>query len=78
MITPHEYLDLDNSVINIAGMMIRIFLEVEMIKYDELYNRIKVLKGEKVQYVYIYALDLLFLLGKINYDKESDVLELVK
>lgn len=78
MLRPHEFLDLDNCVIKISAIIIKILKENKIMKYIELYNLTYQINGKDIDYVFISALNFLFLLGKIEYDKESDTLELVE
>lgn len=78
MIKPHKFLDLDNCVISLSALILRILKENKIMKYDELYNIIYKNKGEKIKYSFIFALDFLFLLGKLQYYADNDTLELIE
>ncbi len=77
MIKAHEYLDLDNSVINVSGMIIKELIVAQRLTYDELHTRIYKINGERMKYVFLYAIDLLYLLGRLTYHKETDSMELI-
>lgn len=77
MIKPHKYLDLKNCVISVSALMLKIMQENRIIKYDELFDYVIKANGDNVKYIFVPALDFLFLLGKIEYYQESDSLELI-
>lgn len=77
MIRPHKYLDLNNCVINISTEILKILIEIKLIKYDELFQRLYSKKGESIKELFIPSLDFLFLLGKIEYSSINDCLELI-
>jgi len=76
MIKPNKFLDINNSIIKISSDIIKILLKDKVIKYNNLYNQIIVKNGENSKYVFINALDFLYLFNKINYDSNNDTLEL--
>lgn len=76
MITAHKYLNLDISVIKISAMMIGKLKEVPSIKYEDLLNYLVSCVGDKSKDVFPYALNFLFLLGKLSYTKENDTFKL--
>ncbi len=79
MIRPHKYLNLDVSVINISGLIIEVLRENEIVPYSELLQIIVSKKGKSVVDNYPYAINFLFLLGKIEYYKSPlDAFSLVK
>lgn len=77
MITPHKLLDLEYSLLNVAGKIISILKQTRAIGYDELYA-IVTRNGEveRAKYVFPLSLGFLFLVGKLNYDQNGDVIEL--
>lgn len=77
MIKPYEYLDLDKSVIYISSLIIEEIKDINLIKYNELYKKICIMIGEQANENFIYAIDLLFLLGVVRYNNENDILELI-
>ncbi|QZY56666.1 ABC-three component system middle component 8 [Crassaminicella profunda] len=78
MIKPHKFLNLDNCVINISSMIIEQLQINGIMTYNELYEAIYRVNGENMKYIFMPAISFLFLLGKINYYKESDTLELIE
>ena len=77
MITPHKYLNLDLSVLNTGGLILNIMKQLNMMKYDELLNKILLERGEAAKEVFIPALGFLFLFGKIEYHKDIDTIEFI-
>ena len=78
MITPHKYLDLSLSLLNLGGVILNIVKEDGAIKYDELLKRVILARGENVKDVYILTLSFLYILGKIEYQREIDTIEYIK
>lgn len=78
MISPHKYLDLDLSVINLGGVILKVLLEHEVIKYDELLDKVLLATGESAKEVFVPTLSFLYVVGKIEYNREIDSIELRK
>ncbi|MBX2956608.1 MAG: hypothetical protein KF846_10640 [Cyclobacteriaceae bacterium] len=76
MISPHKYLDLNLSVINLGGVILNVLLEQELIKYDELLERVLFSNGESAKEVFVPTLSFLYTIGKIEYRQEIDSIEL--
>lgn len=77
MIAAHKYLDLNLSVLNMGGLILNIMKEFSMIKYDELLEKITLARGENAKEVFVPTLSFLYLLGKIEYHKDIDAIELI-
>lgn len=78
MLVPSKYMDYKVSVVNIAASIINILLHNGTCYYVEVLNQIKMNHGENSKYEFQNALNFLYLLGKINYYYENDILELIK
>lgn len=76
MITAHKYLNLDLSVINLGAVIIDKLKKEKLLQYTELQSLIVTALGEKAKEVFPYAINFLFLLGKINYLTELDAFQL--
>lgn len=76
MITAHKYLNLDLSVINLGAVIIDKLKKEKLLQYTELQSLIVAALGEKAKEVFPYAINFLFLLGKINYLTELDAFQL--
>ena len=78
MITPHKYLNLDLSILNLGGVILSIIKEDSVIKYNELLGKVILARGENAKEVFIPTLSFLFLLGKVEYKKDIDTIEFIK
>ncbi len=72
MIRPDKHTNLDLSLMNISSFILNRLLSSTDIGYDALKDMIISEMGEKCIVNYPYALNFLFLLGKIDYLQESD------
>lgn len=78
MIAPHKYLDLNLSILNLGGVILNFLKEQGEVKYDDLLERVTLTQGPSAKEVFIQTLSFLYLLGKIEYKKEIDTIELIK
>lgn len=78
MIKPEKYLDPDVSVLSVSAMIIELFKSGNLLTYSEVFQKVIKKKGDQAKVIFLPALDLLFLLGKIEYHKEIDTLEFKK
>ena len=78
MIAPHKYLDLNLSVLNLGGVILNILKKEEIIKYNDLLNKVILNRGENAKEVFLPTMSFLYLLGKVEYHKETDTLEFLK
>ena len=78
MIAPHKYLDLNLSILNLGGLILNLIKEDGAVKYDELLKKVILARGASVKDVFIPTLSFLFVLGKIEYQKEIDTIEFIK
>ncbi|MCZ8236812.1 MAG: hypothetical protein O9310_00120 [Leptospiraceae bacterium] len=67
MITPHKYLNLDLSMLNISAFILQEFKKNSILPYDEIVNSCINSFGENVKDVIPYALSFLYILEKIEY-----------
>ena len=77
MIKPSKYMNLDLSVINIGGMILKSLSTCPIQKYDELEDYVVSLYGDSAKEVFLNSLSFLYLLGKINYQSKSDAIQLI-
>lgn len=78
MISAHKYLDLNLSLLNLGGVILNIIKEDNAVKYDELLEKVILARGINAKEVFIPALSFLYLLGKIEYQKDIDTIEFIK
>ena len=76
MLIPNKYTNLDNSILKIGGDILRILTQREIVTYDEVLTEVTNLNGNKSKINYLYSLNLLFLLGKIEYFEKEDMLKI--
>jgi len=78
MLRPEKYLNLDNSVISISAQIIKYLRKSKNLSIPELINKLISLKGENVRENFLPALNLLYLIGKIDYIAKADLFKLIK
>lgn len=78
MIAPHKYLDLNLSLLNLGGVILTIIRVDGAVKYDELLEKLILIRGKSAKEVFIPTLSFLYILGKIEYQKDIDTIEFVK
>ncbi|MCW1928366.1 ABC-three component system middle component 8 [Bhargavaea beijingensis] len=77
MLKPDKFTELNRSVIYAVAVLITVFKENEYkCSYENLYKALEKQLGEDTLYLFLPAVDFLFLLGKVDYDIETDVLEM--
>lgn len=76
MITPDKYLNLKFSLINVSAFVIRALKKINVLAYAELEIEVERLLGEEARKILPYALNFLYLLNKIEYNKKIDSLSL--
>ena len=72
MIRPDRHTNLDLSVVNISSFILKELNVFYDISYDTLLEKVTDTLGEQSRENYPYALNFLFLLGKIRYDQGND------
>ena len=75
MIQPDRYTNPDFSVINISSVILEKLIKENRISYDKLLKEVIYKVGDEAKENYPYALNFLFLLGKINYISQNDSFE---
>ena len=75
MIQPDRYTNPDFSVINISSVILEKLIKENRISYDNLLKEVIYKVGDEAKENYPYALNFLFLLGKINYISQNDSFE---
>ena len=78
MIAPNKYLDLNLSVINLGGIILKILQSSGIMRYDDLLDRLIFVQGENAKEVFSSTLSFLYLLGKIQNNKNLDTIELLR
>lgn len=74
MIEPQKYMDLELSLVNISYFLLSKLKKEKALKYDTALDFATMLFGDDVKETFLPALNFLFLLGKIKYNKEKDTI----
>lgn len=72
MIKLDRHSNIDISVINISAFILKQLSSYYDVKYDELLKKIVQNIGENARENFPYALNFLYLLGKVKYIEEKD------
>ncbi len=72
MIKPDRHTNPDISVINISAFILKQLNMFYDISYDELMKQVVDNIGERAKENYLYALNFLYLVGKLTYFEETD------
>ncbi|URJ44115.1 hypothetical protein MF628_003797 [Paenibacillus polymyxa] len=76
MIKPHKFMNIRNSLLNVASSIIINLKQEEKQPYDELLNNVSKSFDDDIGDVFILALTFLYSLEVIEYDKEKDQVKL--
>lgn len=77
MIKPSKYTNIDLSVIGLSSEILKLLLSENPLKYNQVIGRIIHKKGEGVKQNFLLALSFLYLIGKIEYMPNEDVIKLI-
>lgn len=72
MIKPDRHMNPDFSVVNISAFILKQLNPFYEISYDDLLKKVTENIGEGAKENYPYALNFLYLLGKIIYSEQTD------
>lgn len=72
MIRPDRHTHLDHSVVNISAFILQELNAYYRVSYDVLLDRVTDTLGTQARENYPYALNFLYLLGKLKYDQKTD------
>lgn len=78
MIKPNKYTNLDLSVLNVGGMILKSLSTCSVQKYGDLENHVVAGLGEPAKAVFVNALSFLYTVGRINYQSTTDTINLVQ
>ena len=76
MLKPDKHLNLDYSILNISALILRELKINSLMTFDDLSKLIVSKIGDVAKESAVYALNFLFLLGKITYHTNIDSFEL--
>lgn len=72
MIKPDRHTNPKYSILNISTVILSELNVFYSIQYDNLLNKITDTLGDEAKINFPYALNFLFLLGKLNYEQTTD------
>lgn len=77
MIKPTKYTNIDLSVLGLSTEILKMLLSENTLKYNQIIGRIIQKKGGESKQNFLLALSFLYLLGKVEYFPEEDVIRLL-
>ncbi|ODS83254.1 ABC-three component system middle component 8 [Devosia sp. 66-14] len=75
MITPQKHMNLDVSVLRVSSLALREVRRRRVMEFQSLRSKIVRLVGSDADLVFLPALSLLYLLGRLEYHPKNDSLE---
>jgi hypothetical protein len=75
MITPKKHMNLDVSVLRVSSLMLKEIRRRRVIEFHKLRQKMLKSVGSDADLVFIPALSLLFLLGRMEYHDKNDTFE---
>lgn len=72
MITPNKHTEIKYSVLYVAGLILKEIMKSGVVPYSELKGFIVQLLGKEVSVVFPQSLSFLYLMNKIEYNKDID------
>lgn len=78
MIKPDKYTNLNLSLVNIGGVVLKSLCNCTIQKYEDLENHVTSVLGENSKLLFVPALSFLYAIGKISYKPSSDTINLVQ
>lgn len=77
-IRPNKYTNTDLSVLGISVTIVDSLTKTDSSKYDTLLNKIIRKRGDQARKNYTLALVFLYSIGKVHYDRKTDMVILNK
>lgn len=75
MLKPRKHLDLDTSILRVFALMLREMQRRGVCEFEKLRRIILKRVGPDGEIAFLPALDLMFLLGRVDYHLKNDTLE---
>lgn len=72
MIKPDRYLNPDWSILNISMFILTKLSKHYYMNYDDLLDMVKLALGNETKENFPYAINFLYLLGKLEYSEQQD------
>jgi len=76
MLKPHRFMDLDYSVVNVSSLVVQCLLERGGYELHKILDYARVSCEEINEQDVMLAVSFLYLLGKVEYEKESDLVRM--
>lgn len=76
MIQPTKHMNLDTCVLHCAALVVEILQQESPLEYDSTLQRLRDGLSDNARFQFPYALNLLYLLGAVDYNLETDTLYL--
>lgn len=77
MIRPEKHLDLNSCVLRAASILLSKLKSTRICTYTDLRGSLAVI-GEDMDITFVHAVNLLYLLGRVEYHSQTDSLEYIK
>lgn len=77
MLVPSKHAHPDHTVLNAAAAALRLLRRAGVVTYDELYEAVQK-ATKRADYLLIPAVDLLYLVGLVDYLPKADAFELME
>jgi hypothetical protein len=74
LIRPTKYLDLNSCVLRVVAVILEELRKLPAISLNELESTVQSKAGENAKYNFLSALNFLYIIGKLDYDEESDAI----
>lgn len=75
IINPTKYTRIDTSILGISFEIIKILKKDPIQDYNQIFERIVNKKGDEAKTNFLLSLSFLYILKKIQYHKDDDVIE---
>lgn len=74
MIKPDRYTEPTTTVLSVAAELLYLLITCEVVAISDAESRIRKYLGEEALFNFVPAVSLLYILGRISYEPESDSL----
>lgn len=78
MLVPEKHMNLELSTIRVTSILIELLKKNKIISYDFTLKYLESILGKKAKYIFIDSLNVLFLMGKIEYDIKKDSIKFIE
>ena len=78
VLRPRKHLDLDTCTLRVVAIVLAELTKRRVVRFDDLRNVVVRRAGEDAELSFLPALDVLFLLGRVDYLDKTDSFEFVR